>query len=218
MDLLFQIRGDDHHEYLITFSVAIIKQLHSLHFLKLQSVHNHRLHCSTDLYQLLWLSKVIFYSSNFRPKPETVLWHHFMFFHCITSKSQTKTGVPCEAPGIPLQPEEAAKQSKANFSPPRRVSHLSARRNYEINRVLAPQDVYSQLAGQHFVLLLLPSLHKIRGWEGPAFKISWESPSFLSRRATPKEPTATEKRNPTITKWPKSHPYKLMEETAIKSY
>lgn len=41
MDLLFQIRGDDNHEYLITFSVAIIKQLHSLHFLKLQSVHSH---------------------------------------------------------------------------------------------------------------------------------------------------------------------------------
>lgn len=75
------------------------------------------------------------------------------------SKSQTKAGVPCEAPGIPLQPEEAAKQYKANFSPPRIVSYLCAGRNYKTKHVLAPQDVYSQLTGQRFVLFLLPSLH-----------------------------------------------------------
>lgn len=136
---------------------------------------------------------------------------------CI-SKSQTKAGVPCEAPGIPLQPEEAAKRYKANFSPPRIVSYLRAGRNYETKHVLAPQDVYSQLTGQRFVLFLLPSLTCMGGWEGLASKISWELPSLLSRRATSKEPAATEKRNPTTAKWTKSHPYKLMEEIAIKSY
>lgn len=51
------------------------------------------------------------------------------------------------------------------------------------------------------------------GWEGLASKISWELPSLLGRKATSKEPAATEK-NPTTAKWTKSHPYKLMEENS----
>lgn len=52
-------------------------------------------------------------------------------------------GVPCETPGIPVQPGEVAKQYEVNVPPPRLVSYLCAGRKYGIKDGLASQYAYS---------------------------------------------------------------------------
>lgn len=98
----------------------------------------------------------IFDSLNFRANLETLLQKHFMFLlhHLQVANKGRWTW---ETPGIPAQPEEAAKQYEANISPLKLISCLCSGRNYEVKGMLAPQDASSHWIGQCFVFLSPPS-------------------------------------------------------------